>query len=155
MESSEFLELIKKYELPEKEYDKKVSDAHLETISRSSCKHWERLPSHLEMNDIVVSDVRRTQIDEEGKRLEFLRKWREQKGSKATYKQLVLALLKIECRDDAEKVCEILKKPQIHESPPAHDDQGTCVIKEIKPCKINFCLICRPKLKAHTYRISG
>ena len=123
-ESSEFLELIKKHKLSVEDCDKKVSGAHLEIISRSSCKHWERLPSHLEMNDIVVSDVRRTQIDEEGKRLEFLRKWREQKGSKATYKQLVLALLKIECRDDAEKVCEILKKSQIHESPPAHDDQG-------------------------------
>ena len=137
-ESSEFLELIKKHKLSVEDCDKKVSGAHLEIISRSSCKHWERLPSHLEMNDIVVSDVRRTQIDEEGKRLEFLRKWREQKGSKATYKQLVLALLKIECRDDAEKVCEILKKPQIHESPPAHDDQGTCVIKELSPVKLIF-----------------
>ena len=118
-ESSEFLELIKKHKLSVEDCDKKVSGAHLEIISRSSCKHWERLPSHLEMNDIVVSDVRRTQIDEEGKRLEFLRKWREQKGSKATYKQLVLALLKIECRDDAEKVCEIIKKSPIQESPPA------------------------------------
>ena len=116
METSvELLELIENYELSVEDCSKKVSDANLEAISQSNCMHWERLPSHLEMSDSVVSDISRKQIDEEGKRLEFLRKWREQKGSKATYKQLVLALLKIRCRDDAEKVCDILKKSQPQE----------------------------------------
>jgi dsRNA-specific ribonuclease len=120
MEES-YEELIKKHKLSEEE---KVSEAHMEAISNYYCKHWERL---LEINNTEVSDIR--------KRLELLHTWREQKGSKATYKQLVLALLKI---DGAEKVREILKK----ELSPVHDDQGTCSCKK------------RPKFRVF-YFISG
>lgn len=126
MESSaEFLELIKKCKLYEEDCDKKVSEAHLETISRSSCKDWKRLPSHLEMKDIVVSDIIADQTNELGRRFEFFRQWKKEKGHKATYKQLVLALLNIQCRDSAEKVCAILKKGL----PLGHDEQGMRVRK--------------------------
>ena len=146
MESSvEFLELIKNYKLSVEDCNKKVSDAHLEAISQSTCEHWKRLPSNLEMDVITVSEINRNQSKEEGKRLEFFHTWREQKGSKATYKQLVLALLNTKCKDDAEKVCEILKKSQPIEAlsvPSAscpdtlkttarpHDDKGMCGRRE-------------------------
>ena len=44
----------------------------------------------------------------------FFSKWKEAKGSGATYRALISALLKIKCVEDAEGVCELLKN-----SPPS------------------------------------
>ena len=87
-----------------------VSDKDLERISRSCCKDWKSLPTHLELETILVEDIEKSQADEREKRHDFLRQWKRMKGSAATYKQLVSALLEIESVDDAEKVCGILKE---------------------------------------------
>jgi len=60
------------------------------------------------MGVIVVRDIIRSFQDEEERRHNFLLKWREEKGSSATYKALIDALLAIGCRDDAEEVLRLL-----------------------------------------------
>ena len=92
--------------------NKQVSDAHLEDISRSCCSGWRSLPSRLEMRKIVVEDIDRLQgLSEEEKRLYFFKQWKSEKGSEATYKKLIDALVKIKCREDAEKVQCLIENP--------------------------------------------
>ena len=101
--------LVKQYNLGE-DVKGKITDVHLEVISRSYCGKWKRLPSHLNMESVVVDDIDRLAIDEDEKRLKFLSTWKTTKGSDATYKKLISALLKIKCVYDAEGVCEILQQ---------------------------------------------
>ena len=89
-----------------------VSDLHLEVISRSYCTKWKSLPAHLEMKEVVVNDIDRINGDEQEKRHAFLKKWKAVKGSEATYKKLINALLAIECREEAEGVRELLLSQQ-------------------------------------------
>ena len=109
-ESSTFLELMSQYKLTESQYNQQVSDTHLEKLSRSGCKQWKSLPPHLELEAIVAEDIDKSQKGEREKRHEFLLTWKDIEGSDATYGQLITALLKIKCRRDAEKLCEMLKK---------------------------------------------
>ena len=108
--TSSFSDLIKRYELSHRSTKKQVSDAHLELISRSYCEEWKSLPPHLKLETIVANDIDRSAKDERQKRHDFLFEWKDIKGSAANYKQLITALLQIKRRQDAEKVCELLKE---------------------------------------------
>ena len=105
-------EVISQYGLTEADCSKPVSEVHLESISRSSCSSWKSLPAHLGLETIVAEDADRSQADPREKRLEFFRQWKKIKGSDATYSQLINALLKIDCKQDPEKVCQILAQDQ-------------------------------------------
>lgn len=100
------------YELAEDDWDKKISDSNLDRISLNCCSNWKLLPSQLELESIIVNDIEKskTAITETDKRLEFFRQWKEKKGFGATYKKLVIALLNIDQRQDAECVCKLLKQ---------------------------------------------
>ena len=66
------------------------------------------------MNDIERSRELKT---EEEKRLAFFKRWKKEKGFEASYGALVTALLKIKNREDAEKICALLKNsPTSNES---------------------------------------
>ena len=85
--------------------DNDISDIHLNEISHSHCRKWRLLYSHLLLDKIVVDDVDRMPVtEEEDKRASFFHKWKEIKGSEATYQVLYNALIKIECKSDAEFV---------------------------------------------------
>ena len=108
------LQRLKHHGLTERDVNRIVSDEHLEVISRTCCEQWKSLPPHLGLDTIVAND-----IDTDGtlrgyraKRLEFFHTWKEVKGHNATYKQLITALLKIDCGDDADAVCALLTDEQ-------------------------------------------
>ena len=105
-----FLQLMSYYGTTEEHYNKQVTSIHLEELSRSGCKQWKSLPPHLELNTIVAEDIDGSSEDPGMKRFKFLNKWKDMKGIDATYRQLINALLKIECRQDAAKLCAMLKK---------------------------------------------
>ena len=109
-EYSTFLQLMGHYRLTERHYNQTVKDSHLEKLSRSGCKQWKSLPSHLKLETIVAEDIDKTQKEEREKRYDFLLKWKNTEGSAATYAQLISALLKIRCRRDAELLCEMVQK---------------------------------------------
>ena len=102
--------LIEQYSLG-KEFDNQVTDVDLERISRSccGCGKWKCLSPHLGMKPIKGDDIGLSASKEDEKRLEYFRMWKQSKGSDATYRNLVGALLEIECVDDAEKVCLLVK----------------------------------------------
>ncbi len=108
---------MKQFGLSEEHYNQKVSDPHVDTISRSHCKSWRPLYSHLELEEIVVSDTNKNHSLEVDKRNAFFSVWRAMKGSEATYRKLVYALLKTSARQDAEGVCKLLAESLGLESP--------------------------------------
>ena len=110
---SSYPDVTKHYELTEEECSIQVSDCHLELISQSYCRLWRMLPAHLELKSIVAEDIEYIHGDEREKRYKFLLQWKEIKGSLATYKQLINALLKIDCMGDADAVCTSMLKESI------------------------------------------
>lgn len=106
-----FFDLITSFDLTEKDVNEKITDQHIEVISRSMCSKWKSLPSHLGLDTTIVDDIQRSRhlIDESEKRNKFLTIWKEEKGSEATYKNLIGGLLAIQRRDNAESVCKLLK----------------------------------------------
>ena len=102
--------LMERYSLSDDACSKQITDTHLEELSRTHCRHWRRLPSHLEMDSIVEHDVDSSSTDEGKRRHNFFMKWKERKGSDATYKALITALLKVDCRADAEYICKLLNQ---------------------------------------------
>ena len=102
--------LMREFELTEEHSNQQISDLHLEVISRTSSKQWRSLPPYLELPDtnILVGDIERDGQNEGERRHNFFFTWKDKKGTLATYRMLVHALLKINCRGDAEKVCKLL-----------------------------------------------
>ena len=96
------------YELTEAHISKQISDAHLDEVAQF-CLDWQKLPSHLKMEDRIAADTESDHAKQEERRCEFFRTWKEQNGFDATYKILIRALLEIGCRSDAERVCKLLK----------------------------------------------
>ena len=115
---------LRSYKLGEEEYNTKVTDKHLVTISSSYCKKWRSLYPYLDMTRTDVTNANQDGNDEESKRQRFLEGWKEKKGCDATYIKLINALLCAECRNDAENVCELLlrDKPELSK-PPIPDNQ--------------------------------
>ncbi len=99
----------------------RITDLHLDEITNSHLEKWRLLPSHLELAQIVVSDIEREHRDERGRRRRLLQLWRERTGNRATYRRLIGALLRIGCREDAEYICGLLRdQPQ----PPTGEASG-------------------------------
>ena len=98
------------FELADQNLDKVISDVHLDKIAQTRCTYWQSLPSRLGLPDIVAKDIDRDFPTESDKRREFFRQWKQRKGSEATYRRLVKALLGINQRQDAEYVCKLLPK---------------------------------------------
>lgn len=85
-------QLMQEYQLSDAEVGKKVTDTHLEELSRAHCKKWRHLPSHLDLDNTIKEDIDRKPGDEREKRHDFLTEWKQRKGAEATYKALVIML---------------------------------------------------------------
>ena len=110
-ESTTLSSLSKKYRLSEAGLNQQVTEQHINDISFSYCKKWRLLPTPFKMEQIVADDINRKCVDEDEKRHDFLLKWTDEKGSMATYKVLICALLKIKCDKEAEGVCKLISRP--------------------------------------------
>ena len=121
MESTQLSELLSEFDLTEKASEQPISDTHLEVISRTSSQQWRSLPPHLELPDTTVDDIEHDSHKEEERKNNFFFTWKHKKGSHATYRKLLESLLKIERRDDAEKVCKLLLESvateHVHQKP--------------------------------------
>ncbi len=92
------------FKLTDQDLSKLVSDINLDKISSSLALEWKRLPVYLGLKKPVAEDIEcnRELIKESEKRHQFLLDWKAIKGAAATYGCLILALLQIKCRQDAE-----------------------------------------------------
>ena len=106
-----FSNLLKQFNLKEEESRNPISNYHFDKISETLCRDWEFLPSRLDMPEITVSDIKKQNYNsEKGRRRDLFTKWKEMKGSGATYEVLIRALLDADCKNDAEGVCKLLQK---------------------------------------------
>ena len=104
------------YGLTEEDCKTEVSDSGIVKIASSIHGKWKsQLPPHLGIDPIVVTNIVGAPgyMSEEDRRLDFFKEWKQRKGFEATYKALISALLEIECRQDAESVCKILKETSL------------------------------------------
>ena len=102
---------IAHYKLTEQDCRREVSDTDIAKIASSIRGKWKtQLPPRLGLDPIVVDDILVTYITEEDRRFAFFKEWKLQYGFDATYKILISSLLEINRRQDAGKVCEILKE---------------------------------------------
>ena len=109
------LRRMKQFRLTERDFNRIVSDVHVEVLSRTCCEQWKSLPPHLGLDTIVAKNIDTDSRlrSYKSKKMAFFRKWKEVKGHNATYKQLITALLRIDCGSDADTVCALLKGPLI------------------------------------------
>ena len=138
----EVLELIKKFGLTERDCNDPVTDIHLDIIARSCSASWTSLVTQLEVKDIVVNNNGNTQDDPEEERKKFYRKWKISKGADATYSQLINAMLKIDCKLDAEEVCKLLQESiQAH---PARSASPNVTVSQDSPPTTLLAAVFRP-----------
>ena len=94
-----------------------IEEANLDIEVTNDCFHeislslsdWRLLDL---LTDAEVGAIESSSHTEESKKKAFLNKWKQKLSSKATYRLLVDALLRIERKDDALKLCKLLKSKQ-------------------------------------------
>ena len=100
--------LCEELKLADQGLDKQISEVHFDEIAQTRDINWKFLPSRLGLQDVTAKDIDKDYSNELEKRRELFRKWKQIKGSEATYRSLVRALLDIKQRDNAEYVLKLL-----------------------------------------------
>ena len=100
-------ELMRIYQLTEREVGQEISETHITQITLLS---WEEVGQHLP--GVSRQDIR--DIDKDGheqmdKRRRLLDMWKERNGSNATYIAMITAMLKAQKREEAEAICRLLR----------------------------------------------
>ena len=104
-------ELLDCFKLKDEELSTAITDLHLQKISTDIISEdWGMLNPHLDMADIAVSDARTAYQNATDQRLEYLKKWKREKGSDATYKKMIVACLNISNKSYAEAICALFMK---------------------------------------------
>ena len=106
--STQFAQLKNKYNLQELGLNQQISDRHIQKFSSSHGSRWKLLPTHLGLMSILAEEIDCGPKSEEEKRHTFFTYWKQVKGSLATYKALITALLEVGCGEDAESVCRLV-----------------------------------------------
>ena len=101
-------DLLKHCGLDEDNLDKEITEDCFHEISRS-LSDWRLLAPPLLTEEEVEAIENDNYRNEELKRKAFLKRLKQKSSIKATYRVLVDALLRVERREDARKLCELLK----------------------------------------------
>ena len=103
--------LVVKFSIPPDKLKEECSDKVLCVISRKFTT-WKNAAPHFEMGDETVDTINKGNHDEEGKRLELLRRWQQKFGYESTNENLIRRLLASERADLATTVAkEIMGEP--------------------------------------------
>lgn len=109
LKSVKMEDLIKHYSLEEKQLDTEISSQYFHDITLF-LSEWRLLASVLKgMGKPDIEAIERDNTKEENKRHDFLVHFKRKLAMKATYRELIRALLTIERADEAGKMCELLK----------------------------------------------
>ena len=103
--------------VPRERLDSRVSDIHLAQIARD-LKKWEGLVPLLGLTEAQEEEVRSTFRDYGDQKREALRRWRQMKGTEATYRQLIIALCCVQNIELADKVATLLIPQEASKVPP-------------------------------------
>ncbi len=101
-------ELLK--DVPPQKLDQPCQDKHLCQVARH-VTDWPFLAPFLGITRAEMEEVRgKWPFSVPGQKIEFLRKWQEKRGRKATYRSLCKALWKVSDVALIEKVCDVMKR---------------------------------------------
>ena len=106
--------------------DSPVSDIHIAKIAKDFIRNWEELAPHLRLLPAREYEIKKDGRYGDQKR-EALRMWKEQNGSKATYRALIIVAEQVSNVELAENI-EALVAPQ----PPRKEDSPAAYIKRIQ-----------------------
>ena len=140
--------VLTQYELTEDDCMKKITDKDLDSICNTCSFPYGRMAPHLKVEQACAEDIKQdTNLrSESDRRSSLLKKWKQSKGSEATYKALLSALLGIERREDAEVICKLLKDSKSATPASTHRIPDTDVpatassgIKQLLVCSLTPC----------------
>ena len=159
--------MITHFQLTEEDCKREISDTDIVKIARSLHGKWKtQLPPILGLESTVVTDIvgAPEYITEEDRRIAFFKEWKQQNGFDTTYEILISALLEVECRQDAESVCKILKETTLHQtsisvnttgmpSLPASTTPGVALLKQTRTSGLSLCFFSYrcPEANVHTH----
>ncbi len=94
--------------VPPEKLDQPCQDKHLCEVTRH-VTDWPYLAPFLGISRAEMEEIRgKWPFSVPGQKIEFLRKWQEKRGRKATYRRLCKAFIKVDDVTLAEKLCDIL-----------------------------------------------
>ena len=99
---------IEQFGLDDEVLGTKCSEEHI--LAVSSFLNWKGVAPYLELTDSEVEAVDSDGKDEADKQHTTLKKWKSKFAFKATYRNLIQALLKSGKGDHAEEVCKLFQK---------------------------------------------
>ena len=102
-----FGDLEQRFKIPSGTLENEVSDDDIREIS-AFLESWKLVAPHLGLSKGEIEAVENDAKSEEEKRLSLLQKWKQALVFKATYKELVNALLSVRRADLAVKVCRMV-----------------------------------------------
>ena len=103
------LEVLKN--VPPEKLDQPCSDEHLSTLALH-ITDWQSIAPFLGLTEAEESEIVEDNSKARMKKIKMLRKWRNKKGEKATYRNLAKVLLELEETDLVEKLCRLIWQPQ-------------------------------------------
>ena len=110
-ETASTLEVLKN--IPSEKLDQPCKDEYLCELALS-ITDWQSLASFLGLTLAEELEIQTNYSNNVRKqRIEMLRKWRNKRGGRATYRKLVEVLLKMNETDLAEKLCNLIWLPQM------------------------------------------
>lgn len=101
--------LMADYGISDAACDATVTELHIMEIIKKYCSKWREMYVYLNVDKIIVNDLKYAPGDEEDKRQRFFGAWKQENGSGATYRVLLTALLGVKSREDAEAVCKLIQ----------------------------------------------
>ena len=114
--------LRKQNNLKEEDLKQKCSQEHREEMKKFIS--WESVGPYLSRIDVInMRDIRKDGEGEEGKRRLLIDKWEELNGNGATYDDMITATLKAKKREEAEKVCRLVKSTHAPECNSKNNNQ--------------------------------
>lgn len=100
-------DLMEKYNLSQDQLDVEVSDEHLREMS-GIIDDPEIVGFQLGLTEPEMTAINRDAGTQERQRVYMLRKWKQKRSWRATYRELIEALLKSSRAEQARSVCELL-----------------------------------------------
>ncbi len=85
-------DLLERYKIKDEHCDAKITDVHLEKISRILVCEMQSLAPYIEIEYNLVADTEKKNVSWSTKKHNFLLKWRETRGRQATYRNLIQGL---------------------------------------------------------------
>ena len=97
--------------LPRKILNAKCTNSHLSKTAENIVKGWEHIARRLGLTEAKIEEIKRDHVDNYlEQKNQFLLKWKEKFGSKATYGALLKCLGECEMREQAEELIDIINK---------------------------------------------